>query len=204
MKHEALENMLNCLGRALFREKEKVTVDLLGSAALVLGYQCWPNANDVDARWDPQDSFVLGPLIADIGQKRNHVKGGHWMNSDVADIVHQEGTWARTVEYGYLKVRIPTPEFMMSILVQALHTCEPGNTEYPPFGKAAAQCKALAHSQQWSKDDIVREVAAFLPRGIPPACDEWLDRIFASGAGSAKRPEMFEAQQNCDSLMTRG
>ena len=192
MKHEALENMLNCLGRGLFRKKEKVTVDLLGSAALVLGYGCWPNANDVDARWSPEDSFVLGPLIADIGEKRNHKKGAHWMNSDVADIVHHEGAWARTVEYGYLNVRIPTAEFMMSILVQALYTCEPGNTEYPPFGKAAAQCKALANSQNWDKSDIVRGVTPFLRNGIPAVCDEWLDRIFASGGDSGKRLEMFE------------
>lgn len=196
--------MFNSLGRALYRDKERVTVDLLGSAALVLGYGCWKNANDVDARWSQEDSFVLGPLIADIGAKCNHVKGSHWMNSDIADIVHQDGTWARSVDYGYLKVRIPTPEFLMSILVQALHTCQPGDTQYPPFGKTAAQCKALATSQGWGKDDIVREVSPFLPRGIPPACDEWLDRIFASSIGSAKRPEMFEPQENCDSLLTRG
>ena len=192
MKHEALENMLNCLGRALFREKEKVTVDLLGSAALMLGYGCWPNANDIDARWSPEDSFVLGPLIADIGQKRNHAKGSHWMNCDIADIVHHQGTWSKSVDYGYLNVRIPTPEFLMSILVQALYTCEAGNTEYPPFGKVAAQCKALADSQKWKKEDIAREVTPFLQKGIPPACDEWLDRIFATKGDFCKRLEMLE------------
>ena len=192
MQHDALEILFNSLGRSLFRDKERVTVDLLGSAALVLGYKCWPNANDVDARWSRDDSFVLGPLIAEIGEKRNHAKGARWMNSDVSDIVFQEGTWARTVDYGYLRVRIPTAEFMMSILVQALHTCQPDDTQYPPFGKTAAQCKALATSQGWGKDDIVREVAPFLPRGIPPTCDEWLHRIFSSKTNSAKRLEMFE------------
>lgn len=204
MKHEALEKMFNTLGRSLFRDKERVTVELLGSAALILGYNCWDNANDVDARWSQEDSFILGPLIAEIGQKCNHTKGSHWMNSDAADIIHQEGTWARTVEYGYLSVRIPTAEFLMSILVQGLYTCQVDSEQYPPFGKMAAQCLALAHSQKWDKSDILREVAPFLPRGIPPACEEWLDRLFASGANTAKRPEMFGAQENCDNLMTRG
>jgi hypothetical protein len=204
MKHEAIETMLNCLGRELFSAKEKVTVDLLGSAALVLGYQCWPNANDIDARWNKDDSFVLGPLITDIGKKRNHLKGAHWMNSDISDIIYHEGTWARTVAYGYLNVRIPTPEFMMSILVGALHTCEPGNALYPPFGKTAAQCQALASSQGWGREDIVRNVGPFFPHGIPPTCDEWLVRIFAVAPVSSKKQEMVEPQEKCDILMIRG
>lgn len=192
MHYQALENMLNCLGRELFKNKEHITIDLLGSAALVLGYQCWPSANDVDARWSDEDSFVLKPLIAAIGNKFKHPKDVHWMNTDISDIVYQEGTWSRTVSYGYLNVRIPSPEFMMSILVGALHACDSGNTEYPPFGKAAAQCKALADSQCWDKNAIVHAVEPFFPRGISPACDEWLNRIFLSNTGSAKRLEMLE------------
>lgn len=204
MKHDDLEILFNSLGRSLFRDKERVTIDLLGSAALILGYRCWTHASDVDARWDPQDSFVLCPLIAELGEKRKHPKGARWMNADIADIVVEEGEWARTVEYGFLKVRIPTAAFMMSILVQALHACQPGDTQYPPFGKTAAQCKALAQSQGWSKDDIVVQVAPFLARGILPACDEWLNRIFASSIVSPKRPEMFGSAENCGSLITRG
>ena len=204
MQYDALEILFNSLGRSLFRDKERVTIDLLGSAALVLGYKCWPNANDVDARWSQDDSFILGPLIAEIGEQKNHSKGSRWMNSDISDIVYAEGTWARNIDYGYLRVRIPTAGFMMSILVQALYTCQPGDTQYPPFGKTAAQCKALANTQGWEKDDIVREVTPFLPKGIPPTCDEWLNRIFSSGAGPSNRPEMLELQENYDSLITKG
>lgn len=191
MQHKELEYMLSSLGRRLLRDKEKVTIDLLGSAALVLGYQCWPKANDIDVRWNPLDSFVLEPLIAEIGKKGKHPRGGSWMNSAISDIIPEDGKWLKTMRYGNLQVRVPSPEFLMSVLIRALHSCEAGNSEYPPYGKAAAECLALASSQRWVYEDIMKKTECFFPRGVPPVCAGWMDVIFDKN-GLGKRHDWFE------------
>ena len=200
MTYDDIENFFHRIGRHLVREKEHVTVELLGSAALVLGYKCWPNANDIDARWKPEDSFFLGPIIEDIGNKSNHPKGRHWMNMDIADIVVADGTWSAVRSYGFLHVRIPTPEFMMSLLIHSLYTCKADSEKYPPYGKSAAQCLALARSQGWGQSEIEQRVAPFFPRGIQPVCFEWLERIFITDTSPNQRSERVEDSENYGNL----
>lgn len=193
MLQNEIEYLFSSLGRRLVREKEKVSIDLLGSAALVLGYKCWPKANDIDARWSSFDSFVLSPLIAEIANKSEHPLGSRWMNCDIADIVTEEGVWSKKICYGNLTVRIPAPEFLMSLLIKGLSSCEPGSTQYPPFGKSSAECVALAKSQQWTHLDIIEKTKEFFPKGIPPVCEEWLDRLFAtSSQGQSNHSKWLE------------
>ena len=192
MTKDELQRYLRAVGHELFRQKETVTVDLYGSAALMLGYDCWDCAHDVDVRWNALDEFVLGPAIKEVGVRFKHPDGAHWMNNAVADITSEQGAWSTDITFGGLIVRIPCADYLMARCVMALHSSAVQETGPYPYGKAAAQCVALAGSLQWDRKKIEEMVEPYFPHGVPKVCQEWLERLIDCTKVDDSNSEMLE------------
>ena len=171
MNKHRIHTLLSQIGDALQIANETATIEIYGSAVLVLGYPCWSDANDIDARWHPYEDAILWPIIQSLV---DHDTPTGWLNNDIADITPEEGEWGQSLVYGGLTVKLPSEAYTMALLVSALEKC----TLEPPHGKHAQKFMAFQRYLGWDKATILERCEKLAgPRGWKGSAHTWLDRL---------------------------
>jgi len=170
MNKITIETYLNSLGSTLSDNGAEAKIDVLGSAALMLGFNAWSDCGDVDASWEPDAIFDIAPAMAYSGGPAG------WLNNSVSNIILPNPQWGAALKYGGLTVRLPTAAFCAAMLYSKL-TYEPEYSDDSrwPLGKAALQIACLCHAMKWSVDDLKENIQPW--HSPSPKGDISLERV---------------------------